>query len=75
MSTTPEEVRTRPDLASAPQLWAGPSFFFSTGRYGGWQLLAGGWRYRCTEWERRFADAGLIATGETDTPWDGRRTS
>ena len=69
MSTTPEEVRTRPVLASAPDLWAGPSFLYSTGRYGDWRLLAGGWRYRCTDWERRFADAALTEADDADTPW------
>ena len=69
MSTTPEEVRTRPVLAAAEHLWAGPSFLWSTGRLGSWRLLAGGWRHRCTAWERRFADAGLVDGGETETPW------
>jgi hypothetical protein len=69
MSRTPEEVRSRPVLASTPELWAGPSFLFSTGRYGGWRLLTGGWRHRCTDWERRFTDAGLRDDGEADTPW------
>jgi hypothetical protein len=68
MSTTPEEVRSRPVLASAPELWSGPSFLFSTGRYGGWRVLTGGWRHRCTDWERRFTDAGLRDGGEADTP-------
>lgn len=69
MSTTPEEVRTRPVLSEAPELWAGPSFLWSTGREGGWALLAGGWRHRGTEWEGRFADAGLVEGAETETPW------
>ena len=70
MSTAPEEVRSRPVLATAPELWAGPSFLWSTVRDGRWVLLAGGWRYRCTEWEGRFADADLVDGGETETPWN-----
>ena len=69
MSTTPEEVRTRPVLAAAPELWAGPSFLWSTPCEDGWALLAGGWRLRGTEWEGRFADAGLVQGAETETPW------
>lgn len=69
MSTTPEEVRSRPFLATSPELWGGPSFLWSTARDGRGALLAGGWRYRCTEWEGRFADAGLVDGGETETPW------
>lgn len=69
MSTTPEEVRSRPVLATAPELWAGPSFLWSTAPDGRWALLAGGWRHRCTEWEGRFTDADLVDGGQAETPW------
>jgi Mg2+ and Co2+ transporter CorA len=69
MTTTPSEVRTRPDLASAGEQWAGPSFLWSTVRQGARRLLAGGWRYRCTAWEQRFDDAGLTEIGVATTTW------
>ncbi|HVQ91594.1 MAG TPA: hypothetical protein VMU51_11205 [Mycobacteriales bacterium] len=69
MATPPDDVLRRPTLAAAPAGWAGPSFLWSTAGEQGWRLIAGGWRWRVTEWEQRLDDAGLTDAGPTVTPW------
>jgi hypothetical protein len=69
MATPPEDVLRRPRLADVAAEWAGPSFLWSTGRGSDRHVVVGGWRWRATGWEGRFADAGLIDAGEVVTPW------
>jgi hypothetical protein len=69
MTTPPEDVRRRATLAAAPSEWAGPSFLWSAAGESGWELIAGGWRWRSIEWEHRYDDAGLASRGPADTPW------